>query len=71
MRRYEKAAGLLGQWMCERAVSTMQLSRQTGIDRGTIRKILAGRQAAISTRNMVALAQFFGVSVAELMDKLS
>ena len=27
--------------------------------------------SAISTRNMVALAKFFGVSLRELMDKLS
>ena len=71
MRRYEKAAGTLNVWLRERAVGTVQLSRQTGIDPGTIRRILSGQQSAISTRNMVALAQFFGVSLRELMDKLS
>ena len=64
MREYEKAAMELGCWM-------RQLSRQTGIDAGTIRHILSGRQRAISTRNMVALARFFGISLRELMDKLS
>ena len=59
MREYEKAAMELGCWM------------QTGIDAGTIRHILSGRQRAISTRNMVALARFFGISLRELMDKLS
>ena len=71
MRRYERAAGTLHVWLRERAVGTVQLSRQTGIDPGTIRRILSGQQSAISTRNMVALAQFFGVSLRELMDKLS
>ena len=64
MRRYERAAGTLRVWLRE-------LSRQTGIDPGTIRRILSGQQSAISTRNMVALAKFFGVSLRELMDKLS
>lgn len=71
MRRYERAAGTLRVWLRERAVGTVQLSRQTGIDPGTIRRILSGQQSAISTRNMVALAEFFGVSLRELMDKLS
>ena len=56
MRRYERAAGTLRVWLRERAVGTVQLSRQTGIDPGTIRRILSGQQSAISTRNMVALA---------------
>lgn len=67
MRQYEKAAMELGCWMRERAVGSSQLS----IDAGTIRHILSGRQRAISTRNMVALARFFGISLRELMDKLS
>ena len=64
MRQYEKAAMELGCWMRERAVESSQLS-------GTIRHILSSRQRAISTRNMVALARFFGISLRELMDKLS
>ncbi len=71
MRQYENAAVRLGCWMRERAVGSSQLARQTGIDAGTLRHILSGRQRAISTRNMVALARFFGVSLCELMDKLS
>ena len=71
MRQYENAAIRLGCWMRERAVGSSQLARQTGIDAGTLRNILSGRQRAISTRNMVALAKFFGVSLCELMDKLS
>ena len=57
--------------MDERKLTAAELSRQTGIDPGTIRRILSGQQSAISTRNMVALAKFFGVSLRELMDKLS
>ena len=71
MREYENAARALGAFMRERAVGPMQLARQTGIDQGTMRRILAGRQSAISTRNMVALARFFGVSLREWMDILS
>ena len=71
MDELEQKAVKLGCWMRERAVGSSQLSRQTGIDAGTIRHILSGRQRAISTRNMVALARFFGVSLRELMDKLS
>ena len=71
MRRYDRAAGTLNLWMRERAVPSCQLARQTGIDPGTLRRILSGQQNAISTRNMVALARFFGISLRELMDKLS
>ena len=71
MRRYERAAATLDGLMRERAVGTLQLSRQTGIDPGILRRILSGQQNAISTRNMVALAKFFGMSLHEWMDKLS
>ena len=71
MRRYERAAATLDGLMRERAVGTLQLSRQTGIDPGILRRILSGQQNAISTRNMVALAKFFGMSLREWMDKLS
>lgn len=71
MRRYEKAAAALEGLMRERAIGTLQLSRQTGIDPGILRRILSGQQNAISTRNMVALAKFFGMSLQEWMDKLS
>ena len=71
MRQYERAAQELGCWMRERAVDAGRLSRLTGIDAGTLRHILSGRRRAISTRNMLALARFFGVSLGELMDKLS
>ncbi len=71
MRTYGRAAGVLNLWLRERAVASCQLARQTGIDPGTVRRILSGQQSAISTRNMLALSKFFGVSLRELMDKLS
>lgn len=71
MRRYEKAAATLGTWMQQRSLGAGQLARQTGIDTGILRRILSGRQREISTRNMLALARFFGISLQELMDTLS
>ena len=71
MRSFKAAPEVLSAWMDERKLTAAELSRQTGIDPGTIRRILSGQQSAISTRNMVALAKFFGVSLRELMDKLS
>ena len=71
MRQYKRAAGTLNFWMRKRALVVCQLARQTGIDPGILRKILSGQQRAISTRNMVALSKFFGISLQELMDKLS
>ncbi len=71
MRQYERAAELLNQWMRERSVTARELAGQTGIDPGTLRKILTGRQQAISTRNMLALARFFDVPLQELMDSFS
>ena len=71
MRQYKRAAGTLNLWMRERALAVCQLARQTGIDPGILRKILSGQQSAISTRNMVALSKFFGISLQELVDKLS
>ena len=71
MRSFKAAPEVLSAWMDARKLTAAELSRQTGIDPGTIRRILSGQQSAISTRNMVALAKFFGVSLRELMDKLS
>lgn len=71
MRQYEKAAELLSRWMRERSVAVRELAGQTGIDPGTLRRILTGRQRAISTRNMLALARFFDIPLQELMDKLA
>ena len=48
-----------------------ELSRQTGIDAGILRKIMTGRARAVSTRNLMALARFFGCSMQELIDAFS
>ena len=65
MRTFEKTAPVLSAWMQTR------LSRQTGIDAGILRKIMTGRERAISTRNLMALARYFGLSMQALMDAFS
>lgn len=47
------------------------LSRQTGIDAGILRKIMTGRETAVSTRNLMTLARYFGLSMQELIDAFS
>lgn len=68
-RRLDGAA--LQRLMQERDICAVQLARQTGIDAGTLRGFLAGRQENISTRNLLALARFFEISMRELVDILS
>ena len=63
MRTFESAAPVLSAWM--------ELSRRTGIDAGILRKIMTGRARAVSTRNLMALARFFGCSMQELIDAFS
>ena len=57
MRTFEKAAPVLSAWMQTRQMTAAELSRQTGIDAGILRKIMTGRERAISTRNLMALAR--------------
>ena len=71
MRQYQNAAAYLAQRMQQRSLWPSELARQTGIDRGILRRILDGRELAISTRNMLALARFFGMPLQELVDRLS
>ena len=71
MRQYQNAAAYLAQRMQQRALMPSELARRTGIDRGILRRILDGRERAISTRNMLALARFFGMPLQELVDRLS
>ena len=71
MRRYERAAGTLRVWLRERAVGTVQLSRQTGIDAGILRSILNGKRKSISTRNVFLLARHFGLSMQQFIDSIS
>ncbi len=44
---------------------------QTGIDAGILRKIMTGRERAVSTRNLMTLARYFGCSMQELIDAFS
>ena len=71
MRQYQNAAAYLAQRMQQRSLWSSELARQTGIDRGILRRILDGRERAISIRNMLALARFFGMPLQELVDRLS
>ena len=57
--------------MDERKLTAAELSRQTGIDAGILRKIMTGRETAVSTRNLITLARYFGLSMQELIDAFS
>lgn len=71
MRTFERAATVLSRWMAEQEINAAELSRRTGIDAGILRKIMTGRETAISTRNLMTLAQYFGCSMQELIDTFS
>ena len=71
MRTFESAAPVLSAWMARKELTAAELSRRTGIDAGILRKIMTGRARAVSTRNLMALARFFGCSMQELSDAFS
>ena len=71
MRTFEKAAPVLSEWMQTRQLTAAELSRQTGIDAGILRRIMTGRERAISTRNLMTLARYFGLSMQALKDAFS
>ena len=71
MRSFKAAPEVLSAWMAERQLTAAELSRQTGIDAGILCKIMTGRARAVSTRNLMALARFFGCSMQELIDAFS
>ena len=52
-------------------LTAAELSRRTGIDAGILRKIMTGRETAVSTRNLMTLARYFGLSMQELIDAFS
>jgi transcriptional regulator with XRE-family HTH domain len=70
MRSFKAAPEVLSAWMDERKLTAAELSRQTGIDAGILRKIMTGRETA-STRNLMTLARYFGLSMQELIDAFS
>ena len=59
MRTFESAAPVLSAWMARKELTAAELSRRTG------------RARAVSTRNLMALARFFGCSMQELIDAFS
>lgn len=71
MRSFKAAPEVLSAWMDERKLTAAELSRQTGIDAGILRKIMTGRETAVSTRNLMTLARYFGLSMQELIDAFS
>ena len=71
MRSFKAAPEVLSAWMAERQLTAAELSRQTSIDAGILRKIMTGREAAVSRRNLMTLARYFGLSMQELIDAFS
>lgn len=71
MRSFKAEPEVLSAWMDERKLTAAELSRQTGIDAGILRKIMTGRETAVSTRNLMTLARYFGLSMQELIDAFS
>ena len=68
MRSFKAAPEVLSAWMDARKLTAAELSRQTGIDAGILRKIMTGRETAVSTRNLMTLARYFGLSMQELLN---
>ena len=70
MKNFEHAAEVLTALMEERDLTAAELSRQTEVNAGTIRNLRTGRQTNISTRNLMTLARYFGMSMEEFIRKL-
>ena len=51
-------------------LTAAELSRQTEVNAGTIRNLMTGRQTNISTRNLMTLARYFGMSMEEFIRKI-
>ena len=70
MKNFEHAAEVLTALMEERDLTAAELSRQTEANAGTIRNLMTGRQTNISTRNLMTLARYFGMSMEEFIRKI-
>ena len=70
MKNFEHAAEVLTALMEERDLTAAELSRQTEVNTGTIRNLMTGRQTNISTRNLMTLARYFGMSMEEFIRKI-
>lgn len=68
MRSYKRAGAVLTVWLAQQGITAAELSRRTGIDAGILRDILRGRKCTISTRNMMILAHYYGLTIKELID---
>ena len=60
MRSFKAAPEVLSAWMDERKLTAAELSRQTGIDAGILRKIMTGRETAFVFTSLTAM--FFRAS---------
>ena len=70
MKNFEHAAEVLTALMEEGDLTAAELSRQTEVNAGTIRNLMNGRQTNISTRNLMTLARYFGMSMEEFIRKI-
>ena len=70
MKNFEHAAEVLTALMEERDLTAAELSRQTEVNAGTLRTLMTGRQTNISTRNLMTLARYFGMSMDEFIRKI-
>lgn len=70
MLTYERAGTFLTQWLEENAMTSAELARQVGIDPSILRSIVTGKRKSISIRNIVALAQYFGMDIHHLMERM-
>lgn len=68
MKNFEHAAEVLTVLMEERDLTAAELSRQTEVNAGTIRNLMTGTN--ISTRNLMTLARYFGMSMEEFIRKI-
>mgnify|MGYP002518849310 FL=1 len=70
MKNFEHAAEVLSGLMEAQGLTAAELSRRTEIDAGILRAIMTGRQKNISTRNVMTLARYFGMSMQEFIEKV-
>ncbi len=71
MGRSECLPSRLSNLLKERNRTAADLSARTQIPPATIRGYMNGGRDTISTRNLLLIAQFFEMPMAELMDRLS
>ena len=71
MARFECVPARLAALLAEHGRTAAELSDSTEIPPATVRGYLNGGRKTISTRNLLLIAQFFGLPMSELMDRLS